>query len=95
MSEYPEHEKLMKVKDESEAIGDFLEGSGYTLCKVMYRAPFNGAGALISEPTKADQTGRYVATPLSIERILAEWFDIDYDKLEAEKRQMLNELREA
>ncbi|CAN5951014.1 unnamed protein product [Sphagnum jensenii] len=31
ISEYPEHEKLSKVKDQSQAIGQFLEGCGYSL----------------------------------------------------------------
>lgn len=95
MIEYPEHEKLKKVKDKAEAIGEFIDGSGYTLCKVMYSAPFNGPGGLSYEPTRNDQSGHYVAEGKSIERILAEWFDIDYAKLEQEKRQMLADLRAA
>lgn len=34
MGDYPEHEKLEAVKDQSQAIGEFLDTSGYTLCVV-------------------------------------------------------------
>jgi len=34
MSTYPQHEKLAEVKDQSQAIGVFLEFSGYRLCTV-------------------------------------------------------------
>lgn len=34
-SEYPEHDKLMAVKDESQAIGEFIESvNGLRLCEV-------------------------------------------------------------
>lgn len=33
MREYPEHEKLAAVKDAAQAIGEFLEFGGYTLCR--------------------------------------------------------------
>ncbi len=31
MSDYPEHDKLRHVKDESQAIGEFLDFGGYVL----------------------------------------------------------------
>lgn len=30
---YPEHEKLSAVREQSQAIGEFLDTSGYTLCE--------------------------------------------------------------
>jgi hypothetical protein len=30
---YPEHEKLLAVNDQSQAIGEFLDYCGYTLCE--------------------------------------------------------------
>jgi hypothetical protein len=33
VSDYPEHDKLSAVKDASQAIGEFIEFSGYTLCQ--------------------------------------------------------------
>ncbi len=79
MSEYPEHEKMLAVKEESQAIGEFLEYSGYVLMKHDH-----GYG------------GEIVPAPVmdSIEVILAEYFDIDLTKIEAERRQMLEALNE-
>ena len=31
MTNYPEHDKLMKVREESQIIGNFLDSCGYTL----------------------------------------------------------------
>lgn len=91
---YPEHEKLAKVKDESQAIGEFLENCGYTLCEIMYDAPWNGPGGLTREPTR-DGGGAFYAVSKGTNRILADYYGIDLDRLEAEKRQMLDKLREA
>lgn len=92
MAEYPEHEKLAAVREESQAIGEFLDGCGYVLCRIMYRAPHNGLGGLSAEPTHDDQHGHYQAVSQPIEGILAEWFGIDQAKLEDEKRAMLAEI---
>lgn len=93
MSEYPEHDKLQAISDESQTIGLFLDTSGYTLCRVMYRAPHNGIGALSETPTKDDQDGRLVPVSTPINDILADYFDIDQAKIEEEKRAMLDQLR--
>lgn len=79
--EYPEHAKLRVVSDESQAIGEFLEDSPYTLCELRYFDEFD-------EP-------RFVEVQKSTSRVLADYFGIDMDKLEAEKRQMLERMREA
>lgn len=75
MSDYPEHDKVKAIQDESQAIGAFLDNSGYTLCEV-----------------DAD-LNRFVPIYRSIERILADYFGIDLDELEREKRAMLDSLR--
>lgn len=72
---YPEHEKLSKVKDQSQVIGEFLDFSKFTLCE--------------------ERRGRYYPTMMSIQDILADWFGIDSQRLEDEKRQMLDEIRSA
>jgi hypothetical protein len=77
---YPEHEKLGAVVQESEAIGEFLEWCyerGWYLC----------------QPTGSPFEGCYRPVPGSINDYLAAHFGIDQKKLEAEKRQMLNEQR--
>lgn len=66
-SAYPEHDKLRKISDRSQACGEFLdwleEEKGWEL-------PSHSKPAL-----------------------LAEFFEIDQERLEDEKQAMLNELR--
>lgn len=76
---YPEHEKLKEVHEECDTIGVFLDSSQYVLAEYV---TFEGHD-------------RATLTPVSksISAILAEYFDIDQQKLEAEKRQMLDNIR--
>jgi len=78
MREYPEHDKLRAVNDQSQAIGEFLD---LFLPKV---------GIVLME---RDKYGDYHPTYRTIQSLLAEYFEIDLDKIEAEKRQMLEDLR--
>jgi len=81
MTEYPEHEKLHKVKRESQAIGEFIEwlnGQGVHLCRI---------------PPEFDHT--YYPIHRSIEELLAEHFGINLDEIEREKRHMLDEIQAA
>lgn len=80
MTEYPEHDKLSAVKDETQAAGEFiewLESKGIFLAKYQEESNFP----------------RPVHT--SLLDLLAEWRGIDRNKIEAEKRQMLAAIREA
>ena len=77
--EYPEHEKLAKVKDESQIIGQFLD----TGLDGMVLARWD------------DDYEEYNPVHEPINTILDRYFGIDQDKLEAEKRQMLEQLRKA
>jgi hypothetical protein len=79
MSEYPEHTKQSAVLEEAQAIGQFLDESGYTL------AEYAKVGGW-SEP-------RLVPVTKSITKVLAEYFNIDLDKIEDEKRRMLADIR--
>lgn len=78
-SKYPEHEKLAKVKNESQVIGGFLEWldneEGVSLCR------FEGVEIVIEHT--------------SVEALLAKYFEIDLKVIEREKRAMLDELRQA
>lgn len=78
---YPEHRKLTKIADKSQAIGEFMDWlgqeKGYTLAKWSERE---------NELVPQNRPIRY---------LLAEYFDIDENKIEAEKRQMLQALRES
>lgn len=75
---FPEHEKLKLIKDKSQAIGEFLEWLGAE--KGLHVAQW------ISEH-------RLMPANYSTEKLLAEFFDIDLDKLEDEKRAMIEEQR--
>lgn len=80
---YPEHEKLHKIKDQSQTIGQFLEWTGE---KGWHLAEY------VEEYEELDWD---MLMPIrrSITDLLAEYFGIDQNRLEAEKRQMLDEIR--
>lgn len=91
---YPEHEKMVRVKEQAEAIGDFLSfyvRDGLALCEKHE----HDAGCY-------DETGHTFCglrkggwTPVHrpVEDILAEYLEIDLDKINAEKDAMLADLR--
>ena len=105
MSDYPEHEKLHQIADESQTIGSFIDFGLPQMGLVIFEQPYrqcpcwscgrerkNGKWhAKHDEPTE----GRWYPTRRSIQTILAEYFDIDQKKIDAEKKQMLSTLREA
>lgn len=80
MTLYPEHEKQSKVLDEAQIIGDFLTNlpNGYQLAE--WHKP------------EGYYEARMFPVNKTINQILADYFDIDLNKLEAEKRQMLDAL---
>lgn len=85
MTSYPEHEKLAKIADKSQTMGEWVEwlqGKGYVLAEY-------GTG----EPGDDRSPHRLYAVHSNPSELLAEFFDIDRDKIEAEKRQMLEEMR--
>lgn len=82
VADYPEHDKLRAVRDESQAIGQFLEWLGEN-------------GLVICSFEEYKRTGEYIPDGRSIQQILADYFEIDLNKLDDEKRAMLNELRKA
>jgi len=78
MTEYPEHEKLKKISDKSQAIGEFVDWLRYE--KNIQLAQWRNGTDMM--PARA-----------LIRDLLAEFFDIDQDKIEEEKRAMLDEIR--
>lgn len=83
--ETPEHDKLRKINDGSQAVGDFLDSTTYTLCEHVDEADLCGE---CGEPVEG-----YVPVRKPLLEILADHYGIDLDKLEVEKRAMLDELR--
>jgi hypothetical protein len=78
VSEYPEHDRQAKVLEKTHAIGDFLEWAGEH-------------GYLLCRYSERFEE----FTPAgSFLNVLAEYAGIDLDKIEAEKRAMLDRLRE-
>ena len=103
---YPEHEKMQKVKADSQAIGAFLDNAGYHLSENHHHDTgcFGGDEKKMhkwkAKKWDEEQVAEcgYVENALmpvtkSIESILAKYFNIDLDKIEKEKQQMLDVMR--
>jgi hypothetical protein len=76
----PECEKLTKVSKESQAIGNFLEH-------------LQERGIVLSEWWGSGVTQSLILHHSSAEDLLAEYFNIDMDKVEKERRALLEYLR--
>lgn len=74
---YPEHAKQARVLEASQAIGEFLDLGPYTLAEYQQ---FDG----FREP-------QLVPVTKSIPQVLAQWFGIDLDAIEREKRLMIEQ----
>ena len=103
MSEYPEHEKLARVKNHSQAIGQFLEwlqGEKDVFLQVYKQweeereSMAEWAGESVPRTYMAQCEG-YVPLGASTTDLLGEYFDIDQTALEGEKVAMLEAIREA
>ena len=79
---YPEHEKMHAVKDESQKLGTFLDW--------MFNER-NWDLCYVND----DADYQLVEDGHQIQKILAEYFDIDLSKIEEEKQAMLEDLRRA
>jgi len=57
MGDYPEHEKMAAIAEQSQAIGEFLDTGGYTLCEFRtiegFRDPSWGAVGWLPEVLEA------------------------------------------
>lgn len=75
MSMYPEHDKLREIQPLSQAIGEFLEWCAADGREMVLAEWVNDGGWMLpaSKPT---------------EKLLAQFFQIDLDKIETEKRQI-------
>lgn len=84
MPEYPEHDKMAAVTDRSQVIGAFLDWL------LNERKP----PVALATPSEAqwDYAGHDVVN-ISIEKLLAEYFSIDLDRIAAEKDAMLETIR--
>lgn len=90
---FPEHEKLETVQAKSQAIGDFLEWLGEQ-GRFIATAHSHTPDCRGSDGWRACGyfDGGLQPDPVPIERRLAEYFEINLDKIEKEKQAMLREL---
>lgn len=79
MSEYSEHDKQKAVLDDARVIGEFLDWA-------------SSQGYQLCRFSDRYDEFNPVGSFLDV---LAEYFEIDLDKIEAEKRQMLESIRAA
>ncbi len=91
MAEYPEHEKMKAVKVESQAIGGFIEWLGE---QGLELAKFHKCGKGCNRDCRREENGTLESHRYNIQSILAQYFEIDLDKIEQEKRAMLATVRE-
>lgn len=84
MSEYPEHDKMSAVQKQSQVCGEFLDWLQDE--KELHLAKYVRPEGYIDNYLAVAHARR--------EELLAEFFEIDLDKIEAERRQMLAALRE-
>jgi hypothetical protein len=77
---YPEHKRLSLVVDESQTIGEFLD---FGLAE---------QGLVLAEQSDLARPSRLLPTSKSIPSILARYFEIDQDKIDKEKGQMIDAL---
>ncbi len=82
---YPECEKLKDVSDDSQKIGEFLSWleTNHTICKIR-----DSESECCSEPIEI-----YSPMHTTIEQLLADYFDIDLDKVEKERTAILASIR--
>lgn len=93
---YPEHEKLAKISDRSQAIGDFLEWLRYTKHLDLGR-PHDHEESGCEKDQGAWEcelyTHEFDYNMIPVVDLLAEYFKIDQQKIEREKDRMLKEIR--
>jgi hypothetical protein len=83
LPETPEHDKLHKIADKSQVIGEFLDWlpeQGIHLARWVYDEGYDRE-RLVTGAGKSNTA------------LLAEFFEIDLDKIETEKRALLEHLR--
>ncbi len=83
MTKYPEHEKLKALNGANQTVGDFIEW----LFGKYELAEWNTNQELSED--------ELVPAHRSRDGLLAEFFNIDQNRLEEEKRAMLDEIRRA
>jgi hypothetical protein len=94
---YPEHEKLHAITDKSQAIGEFVDWLDAEKSIVLARRHEHGDDCRSEEGFLmcGYSTNDLIPAGVRIQTLLAEFFGIDEEKIEREKREMLAEIRSA
>jgi hypothetical protein len=82
MNTYPECERMQIVAPESRAIGEFIDWLNYE------------KHIILATRSDEEDTGDIQMVHYSMEKLLAEYYDIDLNKVEKERQQMLEEIRQ-
>lgn len=88
----PELDKLAAISERSQAIGEFLDTSPYILCETVSCEKYHPRLAWTAYCSQGPHT---VPTSKTIQQILAEYFGIDLQEVERERREILREAQEA
>ena len=106
LPECPECEKQLKISDDSQKLGEFLEwlqSNNYEICKwqdgITDATKIADAFAIANggedpDPDEERPEQGYFPIRMPIEKILAVYFKIDLKKVEEERRALLQSLRE-
>lgn len=103
MTQTPELERLYAVKEKSQVIGEFLEwlqhGREQRVLLAAWHEHTDGCYAesdvdRVGHTTCETNENFPVVLHVSINRLLAEYFKIDLDKVEREKLALLEEIRQ-
>jgi len=89
---FPEHEKLKKIKDKSQVIGDFM--SWLNDIKKLYLCTCTDVAELDGQDDYGDLEEVFWPAHRDVTKLLGEYFDIDLNKLEKEKVKMLDQIRD-
>jgi hypothetical protein len=85
VAEYPEHDRLLAVKTESQALGEFLE----------WLQAVDGGDIILAERGPYDgPNDQLFMKHVDVNALLANYFGIDLAIIEEEKRAMLERQRE-
>lgn len=94
MSETSELDKMSKVKNQSQKVGEFVD---WLQCekKIVFCKWHEEKGSLFDSDDNCEPfyPGGYYPEFLQVEKTLAEFFGIDLDKIEKEKLKILEQLR--
>lgn len=97
MSEFPECDKLLAVRDKSQSVGEFIEWLSTE--KQIFLAEWRPLkefkpGEREHRVAHGREVDRLVGIAQPIERLLAEFFEIDMEQVETERRQMLADIQQ-